>query len=184
VHDSPERLAHALDELAAYEREHAGPMCVVHGDTHQGNSFLRADGQRLWLDWQMVRKGSPLRDVEYFLVSSLDVDDRRTAAPDLVEHYRQALVAAGAESAPSRDDAWQQFVRWPAYGTECWLGNLNQWGESTGAEMVRRHFAAAEDYDTFDLLTRGRTPRRDFDPAAGAYRLPHDLQRELDARLA
>ncbi|HEX5587963.1 MAG TPA: phosphotransferase, partial [Acidimicrobiia bacterium] len=57
VHESPERLAHALDELSAYEREHRGPACIVHGDAHQGNSFLRAGGQRIWLDWQMVRKG-------------------------------------------------------------------------------------------------------------------------------
>ena len=97
VHESPERLGHALDELSAYEREHGGPRCIVHGDADQGNSFRRADGRLLWLDWQLVRKGRPLRDVEYYLVSSLEVDDRRAAARDLVEHYRQALVSAGAE---------------------------------------------------------------------------------------
>jgi hypothetical protein len=41
-----------------------------------GQQLLQADSQRIWLDWQMVRKAI-LRDVEYFLVSSLDVDERR-----------------------------------------------------------------------------------------------------------
>jgi hypothetical protein len=184
MYDSPDLLHHAFDELAAYERDHPGPSSLVHGDAHQGNSFLRADGQRLWIDWQMVRKGRPIRDVEYFMVSSLNINDRRTADRDLVEHYRQALIAAGAEPAPSKDDAWQEFVRWPVYGAEAWLGNVNQWGQQTGAEMVGRHFAAAQDFGTFDILTRGKQPRRVFIPGEGAYRLPRELQKQLDDRLA
>jgi len=58
VYDRPEVMNHVLDELAAYERERPGPRCLVHGDAHQGNSFLRADGERVWVDWQLVRKGS------------------------------------------------------------------------------------------------------------------------------
>jgi Phosphotransferase enzyme family len=184
MYHSPGLLHHALDELSAYELDHPGPTSLVHGDAHQGNSFLRADGQRIWLDWQMVRKGHPLRDVEYFMVSSLTVDERRTSDRDLVEHYRQALTAAGTDPVLSQDDAWQQFVRWPTYGAEAWLGNFNQWGQRTGAEMVKRHFSAAEDYGTFDLLTRGKKPRRSFVPGEGAYRLPRALQKLLDDRLA
>jgi hypothetical protein len=182
--DSPGLLHHALDELSAYELNHPGPSALVHGDAHQGNSFLRADGQRIWIDWQMVRKGRSLRDVEYFMVSSLTVDERQAADQDLVEHYRHALIAAGADPAPTQDDAWQQFIRWPAYGAEAWLGNVNQWGQRTGAEMVKRHFSAAEDYSTFDVLTGGKAPRRPFIPGEGAYRLPRDLQRQFDARRA
>src|SRR6202034_3920906 len=106
MYDSPGLLHHALDELSAYERDHPGPISLVHGDAHQGNSFLRADGQRIWMDWQMVRKGRPLRDVEYFMISSLKINERRAADRDLVEHYRQALIAFGADPAPSKDDAW------------------------------------------------------------------------------
>jgi Phosphotransferase enzyme family len=184
MYDSPGLLHHALDELSAYELEHPGPISLVHGDAHQGNSFLRADGQRIWLDWQMVRKGHPVRDVEYFMVSSLNVDDRRKSDRDLVEHYRQALIAAGVDPVPSQEDTWQQFVRWPTYGAEAWLGNFNQWGQRTGAEMVKRHFSAAEDYGTFDMLTGGKKPRRPFVPGEGSYRLPRELQKLLDARLA
>ena len=182
VYETPEFMNHALDELSAYERELPGPRCLVHGDAHQGNSFLRADGQRVWVDWQLVRKGSPMRDVEYFVVSSLTVEERRSADRDLVEHYRQALIATGADPVLSREEAWQQFMRWPAYGSQAWLGNINIWGQSSGAEMVNRHFAASEDYDTVGLLTKGRAPRRILVPGEGAYRLPRMLQQQLDER--
>ena len=74
-------------------------------------------------------------------------------------------------------------MRWPAYGTQAWLGNINQWGQRSGVEMVKRQFAASEDYDTVGLLTRGKRPRRPFVPGEGALGLAPDLQEQLDARL-
>ena len=182
VLETPELMSHALDELTAYERALPGPRCLVHGDAHQGNSFLRSDGQRIWLDWQLVRSGSPWRDVSYFIVGALTIEERRAADRELVEHYRSLLVATGAEAVPSAAEAWQHFVRWPAYGTQAWLGNVNQWGQHGGVEMVRRQFAAAADYDTIRLLTAGRTPRRPFVPGEGALGLAPELQAQLGAR--
>jgi Phosphotransferase enzyme family len=183
VHTTPWLMQFALDELSAHERQLPGPKCLVHGDAHQGNSFLRASGERVWLDWQLVRQGSPWRDVSYFIVSSLTVEERRAADRDLVERYRQSLLATGAAGVPDAGRAWSEFVLWPAYGTQAWLGNVNVWGQSSGAEMVRRAFAAAEDYDTVGLLTRGRVPRRTITLGKGAYRLPKALHERLAARL-
>jgi hypothetical protein len=182
VYDTPELMHHALDELSAFELGLRGTKCLVHGDAHQGNSFLRANGERVWVDWQLVRKGSPWRDVSYFLVSALTVAERRVADRDLVEQYRQQLQATGAAGVPDREEAWQQFIRWPAYGSQAWLGNINQWGQRGGVEMVKRHFTAAEDYDTIGLLTAGRRPMRAYVPGEGAYRLPPELQQQADAR--
>ncbi len=182
VYESPELMHHTLDELSAYEAALPGPRCLVHGDAHQGNSFLRADGQRIWVDWQLVRRGTPFRDVSYFIISSLTVDERRANDRDLVEHFRQHLLATGAQGVAGSDEAWQQFMRWPAYGTQAWLGNINMWGQSSGADMVARHFAASDDYDTVGLLTAGRQPRRKFVAGEGAYRLPRQLQQQLDER--
>jgi Phosphotransferase enzyme family len=182
VYDDPGLMNHALDELSAYELSLPAPRCLVHGDAHQGNSFLRAGGERVWVDWQLVRRGSPWRDVSYFVLGSLTVEERRAADRDLVEHYRQCLLATGAAGVPDRDEAWQHFIRWPAYGTQAWLGNINQWGQRAGVEMVRRQFAASEDYDTVGRLTRNRTPRRRFVPGDGALRLAPDLQQQMDAR--
>jgi hypothetical protein len=183
VYERPELMNHVLDELSAYERSLSGPKCLVHGDAHQGNSFLRASGERVWVDWQLVRKGSPWRDVCYFIVSALTVDERRSADRNLVEHYRQQLIAGGAEGVASSDEAWQQFMRWPGYGTQAWLGNINQWGQRSGVEMVKRQFAASDDYDTVGLLTRGKQPRRPFVAGEGALGLAPELKEQLDARL-
>jgi hypothetical protein len=182
VYDTPELMHHVLDELSAFERALPGPKTLVHGDAHQGNSFLRADGRRVWVDWQLVRRGSPVRDISYFIVSSLTVAERRAADRDLVEHYRGHLVATGAEGVPGRDEVWEQFRRWPGYGTQAWLGNINLWGQRNGAEMVRRHFAASDDYDTVAILTHGKRTRRPYLGGEGAYRLGPDLQRLVDAR--
>jgi Ecdysteroid kinase-like family len=184
VYEQPEMLHHALDELSAWEMQLDGPRCLVHGDAHQGNAFLRADGTRVWLDWQLVRNGSPWRDVSYFLINSLTIAERQVADRDLVEHYRNALVAMGAEGVPDRNEAWQRFIRWPAYGAQAWLGNVNQWGQHSGAEMVLRQFAALTDYDTVWLLTNGKTPRRRFVPGEGAYPLAPALRDEMARRLA
>ena len=184
VYDTPEVMNHVLDELSAWERELDGPRSLVHGDSHQGNSFLRASGERVWVDWQLVRKGSPWRDVCYFLVSSLTVEERRAADRDLVEHYRQRLLATGATDVPDADEAWQRYTRWPAYGSQAWLGNINQWGQRNGVEMVKRHFTALEDYDTVRVLTAGKTPRRPFVPGEGALPLAPELLAELERRTA
>src|SRR5690606_41995009 len=56
MYETPELFGHAVDELSAFELEQQTPICLVHGDAHQGNSFLRANGERVWLDWQLVRK--------------------------------------------------------------------------------------------------------------------------------
>jgi Phosphotransferase enzyme family len=176
VHQKPELMSHLLDELSAYERSRPGPRCLVHGDAHQGNTFLQSNGERLWVDWQLVRKGTPWRDVSYLVLGALTLNERRSADRDLVEHYRQHLAATGATGVPDADEAWQQFMRWPAYGTQAWLGNINRWGQASGVEMVRRQFAALDDYDTIELLTSGKTPRRSFVPGDGAFPLAPELR--------
>lgn len=182
VYERPELLDHVLDELRAFELARPGPQCLVHGDAHQGNSFLRADGTRIWLDWQLVRRGQPWRDVNYFMIGALDVEDRRDNDRELFRHYHECLAGAVGDGVPSVNDAWAQFIRWTGYGTQAWLGNINLWGQDSGVEMVRRFFAAAEDYDIVALLTGGRRPRREIAIGEGAWPLTPTLRAALDAR--
>jgi len=182
VYERPELLNHVLDELTAFELSQGGPQCLVHGDAHQGNSFFRADGTRIWLDWQLVRRGQPWRDVSYFMVGALDVEDRRDNDRALFRHYHECLTARVGDGVASIDEAWDQFVRWPGYGMQAWLGNINIWGQDSGVEMVRRFFAAAEDYDTVALLTEGRRPRRSIAVGEGAWPLTPTLRSAIEAR--
>ncbi len=163
AYETPERLNFLLDELSAFELQQAGPLCLVHGDAHQGNSYVDVQGRRLWLDFQLARKGTPWRDVNYFMIGALTIEERRANERELFALYRDALVASGAEGVAPVDDAWEQFRRWTAYGMQCWLGNVDRWGQD-GIEIVRRFYAAGDDYDTVALLTAGKPTPAGHDP--------------------
>lgn len=159
IYDTPELLVQGFDELRDFELAQPGPRCLVHGDSHQGNSFLRATGERVWYDWQLVRRGLPWRDLTYFMLGALTVEERRASAFELITHYREALLSTGAQDVPDQDAAWAHFRRWPIYGMQAWLGNVDAWGQG-GLNMVERFSAAAEDLETVKLLTAGKVPRR------------------------
>ncbi len=181
IYETPELFSHAYDELAAFERAQTTPRGLVHGDSHQGNSFLRADGERVWHDWQLVRKGRPWRDVTYFMLGALTVEERRGWARDLVAHYRDALAATGAQNVLDKDAAFEQVRRWPVYGAQAWLANVDHWGQG-GLDMVERFFTAMEDFDTIDLLTRGKIPRRQVKLGEGAREIASGLRNLLDGK--
>ncbi|GLK88679.1 phosphotransferase [Pseudomonas turukhanskensis] len=179
MYETPELFSHAFDELAAFELEQTSPSCVIHGDSHQGNSFLRADGQRIWLDWQLARRGRPWRDIAYFMIGALTVEERRAEAQRLVQVYREKLVSLGAEGVLDQNAAWEQLRRWPVWGMQTWMSNMDDWGQ-VGQPMVERFFAAAEDFETIPLLTRGRTPRRNPTLGEGARPLTAAYQHLLE----
>jgi hypothetical protein len=173
--DTPELFSFAYDELAAFEMAQTAPRCLVHGDSHQGNSFLRADGQRVWHDWQLVRKGRPWRDLTYFMTGALTIEERRASAKDLIKHYREVLKSTGAQGVLDQDAAFEQYRRWPVYGMQAWIANVDQWGQG-GLHITERFFKAAEDMDTINVLTKGKTPRRT--PKLGV-----DLARQISSGL-
>jgi hypothetical protein len=179
MYSTPEVFAHAFDELSAFEREQTSPMCLVHGDSHQGNSFLRANGERVWLDWQLVRKGRPWRDIAYFMLGALTIEERRASAWDLVKVYREKLLSLGAEGVLDQNAAWEQLRRWPLYGMQAWLANVDAWGQD-GRIMVERFFAAAEDFESIELLTAGRQPRRQIKLGEGARQVLPELRHLLE----
>jgi aminoglycoside phosphotransferase (APT) family kinase protein len=124
---------------------------IVHGDSHQGNSYLRPDGTRIRIDWQLVRKGRPWRDLTYFMVGALTIEERRASERQLLKHYREALVATGAQDVASDEDIWDSYRHWPIYGCQAWLANMDEWGQ-TGYPMNERFFTALQDLDTVRLL--------------------------------
>lgn len=69
----------ALDAHAdSYYREfEAGPLTLLHGDSHLGNTFTTGDGRSGLLDWQVVWQGPGLREVSYWMTTGLEPDMRR-----------------------------------------------------------------------------------------------------------
>src|SRR3546814_11816434 len=105
--DEQERLQRDFDKLAEWEVAQKSPRCVNLGDCHQGNTYVMPDGERVWLDWQLVRKGRPWRDLTYFTIGALTIEERRASERDLLAHYRAALVATGAEGVPNLDNIFE-----------------------------------------------------------------------------
>jgi hypothetical protein len=145
-----DRMERAMEALREVDR--TGPYCLLHTDPHLGNLYLDADGRPGLLDWQSVRKGSWAHDFNYFLVSSLDMLDRRDWEQSLLRHYLDALRAQGV-SAPHVDDAWEAYRRQSVYGLYYWLVNPIEFqAEVNNCAVAPRFAAAALDHGTFDLL--------------------------------
>jgi hypothetical protein len=79
-------------------------------DAHLGNSYRKPNGERMWFDWQIVRKGRPWRDYTYFVIGSMTIADRRKADRDLLRHHSEELVKHGVHI--SFDKAWDDYRRW------------------------------------------------------------------------
>ncbi|KWV72471.1 MULTISPECIES: hypothetical protein [Pseudomonas] len=113
------------------------------------------------------------------MLGALTVAERRADAWRLLEVYRDKLTSLGAEGVLGQDAAWEQLRRWPVWGMQTWMSNMDDWGQ-TGLPMVERFFAAAEDFDTVRLLTHGRKQRRTSTLGQGARPLTPAYQHLLE----
>ncbi len=149
LHDSNRLAAGMRAYIPFAERE---PTCLLHGDTHVGNWFSETDGRVSLLDWQMVCAGHWSHDFAYFIVSALDMPDRRAHERDLLAHYLQKLGAEGGDP-PSFDEAWQDYRRAIYYGFLVWLGNADVWQPAqVNLAAFARFGSAMLDHDTYGAL--------------------------------
>ena len=139
--NDPQQLRAAWHQLCAHDLADPTPLCLVHGDAHLGNSYGLANGGRLFLDWQIVRKGHIWRDYSYFAVGSITSADRRAAERDLLRHY--LAVLAGHGIAIGFDDAWREYRRWIVWGLVAWQSNINP-KEATLPSLERFCVAASD----------------------------------------
>lgn len=139
----------------------AGEHTVLHGDAHPGNTFFR-DGRAGLLDWQVVRRGHPARDLSYAMVLGMATDARRVSERELLDGYRRALAAAGGPDL-NRDDLftrYRQAVVQPYIAglTTAGLGGMQN--EDIALEGLRRAAAALDDLDTVAALRRAGVSSR------------------------
>lgn len=139
---------------AQWER---GPQTLVHGDCHLGNTYLRDDGGVGMLDWQVVHRAPGLREVAYFLVTSVPTDIRRDHTDELLRLYLHELAARGVDSAPTIDAAWDalRFFAFDAWDSSaiCVVWPGLQAPENVEASFARAN-AAIEDLDVMPMLRR------------------------------
>jgi hypothetical protein len=133
----------------------AGPETYVHGDPHIGNVFL--DGERVgFLDWGLSRVSTPLRDISYFLVMTVDPDERRRAERDLWRTYLDALRTAGGADV-GFDEAWATYRVQTSYTVVAtFLAFMPSYqtaeGRSLGTALRARCEQALEDLEVVDAV--------------------------------
>jgi aminoglycoside/choline kinase family phosphotransferase len=148
--NAPQRIVAAFWKLA--EMSHEAPRCVIHSDCHLDNFYFNTEGEPGLMDWQSPRLGCWAWDVSYFIISALEVDERRRHERTLLAHYLDALAAHGV-TAPSMDAAWLAYRRYNAYGLFVKIVNPDVFKpRAINVAWMSRHVAAAEDLETFDSL--------------------------------
>ncbi|MGV0715467.1 phosphotransferase [Mycolicibacterium sp. XJ662] len=112
AHLVPDDLAAQLPLLAQRPGDTARLLngvgqTLIHNDTHVGNmAFLR--DRAILVDWQLCASGVGLKDVAYFLATSVSPDLRRSHERDLLTVYLDAMEAGGGHP-PSWDEAWRAY---------------------------------------------------------------------------
>ncbi|MCV7282431.1 hypothetical protein H7J88_22620 [Mycolicibacterium flavescens] len=143
----------ALDaNIDAYYREfEAGPLTLLHGDSHLGNTYALPDGRSGLLDWQVIWCGPGLREITYFMVGGLEPEARRSYERELIERYLEALRHNGVRDVPDYDTA---FNRYRLFAAEAWDASAMTmaWPGLQAPENAqagwRRACQAVEDLDT------------------------------------
>ena len=152
----------ALAELYIEKREalhalwHAGPHTVIHGDPHIGNLFDER-GRTGFLDWGIINVSTPLRDVSYFLIMALSIEDRRHHERDLLRHYLDVRAARGGTPI-GFDEAWCTHRLHAAYTVPacCQIVTFPESDPEPrrifGAAFLARAEAALEDLEVLEAL--------------------------------
>jgi aminoglycoside phosphotransferase (APT) family kinase protein len=131
------------------------PHTVLHGDGHPGNVFFR-NGKAGLLDWQVVKRGHPSRDLAYSLIIGMTTDERRTNQRDLLDIYRAALAAAGGPELDSEDlwDRYRQAAVSPFLASLATAGLGGMQSDAIVLEGLQRAIDALSDLDTVALLEK------------------------------
>lgn len=153
------RLAAMLTEheQRVIERREHGPLTLVYGDCHLGNTYQLADGSSGLLDWQIVHRGAGLREVAYFLGSGAPIELRRRHERELIDLYLDTLASLGVRDVPSRALAWDDYRFWLSYAWDAVQLTLMWPGLQAQANMDAswsRVCAAVCDLDVADAVKR------------------------------
>ncbi len=87
---------HACTVIERWQLTEPAPFSVIHGDYRLDNLlFDPVTGEVTAVDWQTAAIGPPLRDVAYFLGTSMRSEDRAAHEESLVGAYHSALLEHG-----------------------------------------------------------------------------------------
>jgi Ecdysteroid kinase-like family len=137
----------------------AAHFSVLHGDYRLDNLMFGDDpGDVVALDWQTASVGPPGRDLAYFLGTCLQVEQRREAERELVEHYHRELVSRGVSNY-DLEACFCDYRRGQLQATMITTigciyatGTCSSDSDAMFLAMARRSCAAIRDLGTLDFL--------------------------------
>ena len=144
-----------LDNQAVLDRVWESlPPTFCHGDTHAGNTYMRANGTAGIFDWQQPHKMHGMRDVTYFIGWSLDPVTRRAAEKDLLTRYLDGLKHGGVDEISTLAEAFElhRLLMVDAWNS-AWapLAIYNE-DEDLCDRLLKRFVETLLDLDTADAL--------------------------------
>jgi aminoglycoside/choline kinase family phosphotransferase len=125
------------------------PLTLIHGDSHLANCFeyTSSDGPRMgMLDFQGTQWGKGIRDVQYFLINSLEPEVLTEHEDALVDFYLEELSQRGVslDGADAREQYRAlSFQTLMVAVTSIGLGSLTE-RDDTVRTVLRRSVAAID----------------------------------------
>ena len=114
--------------------------------------FFEIDGTPGYLDFQAYVRSAPLHDINYVIVGSLSVEDRRRHDRDLLRFYLDALAKLGVTGIWPEAEAWDRFRRHTMHGL-LWFATPEEMQPAAIVEAHSLRFGtAADDYGLAGLL--------------------------------
>ncbi len=137
--------------------------------------FFGDDGTFALVDWQMAMRSPGNTDLVYFVATNLTPDVRRRHERELLERYRQRMVAAGATGRGLTEDG---LLRGYREGVLFWcvsmgssiltLDPANERGAALLDALVERLYVAADDLDCGEIVYGRRRGEPQLRRAAAA----------------
>ncbi len=107
--EDEETLRQACAVIERWQLTEAAPFSVIHGDYRLDNLLFDAvTGGVTAVDWQTAAIGPPMRDVAYFLGTSVKSEERAASEMSLVRTYHSALVERGVTTY-SFERCWDDY---------------------------------------------------------------------------
>jgi hypothetical protein len=136
----------------------ACPPTFTHGDLGLDNvRFDLVDAPVVLFDWQISMRAPGARDVSWFLVRSLPVEQRRAQEAHLVRVYHEALVSQGVRNY-AREALWRHIklgvlLAFPlVISAGVNIDFSSERGKKVIEARIARNIAMLEDHDVWDSL--------------------------------
>lgn len=132
------------------------PQTILHGDSHLGNVMEFGDGSAGLFDWQCLFRGYGYRDLSYFLMSALTVEDCAAHELDIFNTYTNTLEQNGVTV--NRDEAWLDYSLLCLDQFDSTISSLTNGGYGHAKQALERQVrtltAAVQEHDVAALLSQ------------------------------